>query len=146
MSTAGAVGSIVELNCVQLDKDNDSCGTKAGQFMVCVVAAKQSASDSDFTKGYFEVFDSEVNVKARVAKLVAASATGGGVGGRSDPSTEPGFVKKFDNVKRSDLHHFTTDWTTLCRTSHPADPLVGATFKATVPVTLPSGFMMAMCD
>ena len=140
--------SLIELEWVELDKDNVARGTTTGQFLLCRTAAKASASDSDFTKGDFEVYDSQANVEAR-AKHLADYANGAAVVAR-DCASETGFVKEFLGLKRSDLHYMVNNWKKLCGAGPapmlPADPLLGMTFRASLPFAAVSSFVLEVCD
>ena len=71
-------------------------------------------------------------VKARVGEIAAAEAAGGGVAGIPSPTGKEGFIKAIDNMKRSDLHHLTTNWEGLLAPAAPvpsSNPLIGKSFE-----------------
>ena len=105
-----SVRGIEKLRYVVLDKANASRGTAVGNVLLCYQNRKQASTDSVTTIGDFELWDTVDHVKARVEELKTADAAGGGAIGVPSPTGKEGFIKSIDNVKRSDLHHFTTNW------------------------------------
>ena len=140
--------SLKEHAWVELDKDNASRGTSIGQFLLCKAVTKANVNDLDFTRCEFEVFDSKENTEARVTQLIAFASGAAVVA--ADPSTAPGFIKEITPLKRSDLHNLVTDWKQLCGPTPapppPPDPTLGETFKASLPFTSGSAFVLEVCD
>ena len=126
----------------EVDKDNATRDTSTGQGMFVSATRKAVATDLEHSLLDLVIFDSVASASARADAEKAAAA--GAIGSPApDITTAEGFVKKVDNVKRQDLHHFTSKWRELLRTTAPPPPppisLVGRTFQATLPVTRPSG-------
>ena len=117
---------------VVLDKQNASRGTAVGNVLLCYQNRKQASTDSVTTIGDFELWNTVGQVNARVEELKAADAAGGGVVGVPSPTGKEGFIKSIDNIKRSDLHHFTANWEELLAAATPpppSNPLVGKSFE-----------------
>ena len=117
---------------VTIDKGNASRGTAVGNVLLCVQARKQAPNDTVNTIGDFEVWDTADQVKARVEDITAAEAAGGGATSIPSPTGKEGYIKTIDNMKRSDLHHLTSNWEGLLAPAAPLpppNPLVGKSFE-----------------
>ena len=142
-----SVRGIEKLRYVVLDKDNASRGTAVGNVLLCYQNRKQASTDNVTTIGDFELWDTVDQVKARVEELKTADAAGGGAVGVPSPTGKEGFIKSVDNVKRSDLHHFTANWDELLAAAAPpppSNPLVGKSFDMPFAIKLISTGQMAV--
>ena len=92
----------------EVDKDNATRDTSTGQGMFVSATRKAVATDLEHSLLDLVIFDSVASASARADAEKAATA--GAIGAPApDITTAEGFVKKVDNVKRKDLHHFTSN-------------------------------------
>ena len=106
-----------------VDIDDAAHGIRAGQTIVCTAIGKVTATDSEWSSGDFEVFDSGEDAALRLSALKAAS-----VGGPHAITTAAvaGLAQKFmTNVKCQDLASVTSLWEELTD-ARPANPLAQA--------------------
>ena len=121
---------------VELDKSNAQRGTTAGQGLVCTDARVDSDSGSTaLSVGTFEVFDSLEDANEFFAQVTAGAGALAGEAPTADGSQ--GHVLSLGLVKRSDLHHITSNWRELTYaldSDGSEDPEVGKTLFLTFPV------------
>ena len=112
-----------------------------GNVLLCTLARKQNATDTVNNTGDFEVWSSPEQVTARVAEIKAADASAGGAIGIPSPMGKAGFIISIDNVKRSELHHMSSNWEGLlgAAPSSVPNPLIGKVLETSLPVTISSG-------
>ena len=132
---------------ISIDKDNATRGTTSGQQLVCIATDKETEGESVRTVGSFVVFDTTEHAEAFIVALKDSVAAPAGSAAPA-PSSFAGYLKGIATVKRSDLHHITSNWKDLFEASihPPADPRVGEEFKASLPITRADGaLVVALC-
>ena len=124
----------------EVDKDNASRGTTAGQYVVVVGIhgpARQPPPASGEWELDLEFYDDEQHASARATELKDVANGGTQTANFAPPGSIniPDLQKYFANVKRSNLHHFTSKWRDLCeqQTQSNATPEVGKTCRGYVP-------------
>ena len=124
---------------VELDKDNQRQMTVAGQWAVLCAATAPSVQSSEWLVDLETFPDKDSAVKR------AMDLSDNEVGNTSPNFAAPGsitvpygIIKYIQNVKRSNLHHYTSKWASLFVANPPADPRVGVSFVGFVAYTSPT--------